>query len=113
MMDAWQLATWEEYHDVRRLGRKTRLPEQRRRTLWSIFDRVTSRLRARCSMTRSNMFCWLASHLLDRERPPFDFALVDEAQDVSVAQFCFPQTPSVPRPGKWTPAHTLARISIR
>ncbi len=28
VVDAWQLSTWEEYRDVRRLGRKTRLPEQ-------------------------------------------------------------------------------------
>jgi hypothetical protein len=27
VVDAWQLDTWEVYRDVRRLGRKTRLPE--------------------------------------------------------------------------------------
>src|SRR5262245_40922136 len=27
VVDAWQLDTWEAYRDVRRLGRKTRLPE--------------------------------------------------------------------------------------
>lgn len=29
VVDAWQLDTWEAYRDVRRLGRKTRLPEGR------------------------------------------------------------------------------------
>ena len=28
VVDAWQLESWEAYRDVRRLGRKTRLPEQ-------------------------------------------------------------------------------------
>jgi hypothetical protein len=27
VVDAWQLATWESYRDVARLGRKTRLKE--------------------------------------------------------------------------------------
>jgi len=36
VVDAWQLDTWEAYRDVRRLGRKTRLPEPQRAVLWSI-----------------------------------------------------------------------------
>ncbi len=89
VVDAWQLRTWEEYRDVRRLGRKTRLPEQQRRTLWSIFDRVRSRLQARNLVTNADMFGRLASHLTDSEQRPFDFAVVDEAQDISVAQLRF------------------------
>ena len=46
VVDAWQLDTWEAYRDVRRLGRKTRLPEPQRAVLWSIFERVRSRLKA-------------------------------------------------------------------
>ena len=38
VVDAWQLMTWEEYRDVRRLGRKTRLPEPQRQKLWKIFS---------------------------------------------------------------------------
>ena len=34
----WQLATWEAYRDVARLGRKTRLPEAQRVVLWSILS---------------------------------------------------------------------------
>jgi hypothetical protein len=36
VVDAWQLESWEAYRDVRRLGRKTRLPEPQRVGLWSI-----------------------------------------------------------------------------
>lgn len=46
-MDAWQLDTWESYRDVARLGRKTRLGEQQRRQLWSIFERVRAALEER------------------------------------------------------------------
>ena len=37
VVDAWQLASWEDYRDVQRLGRKTRLAEKQRELLWSIF----------------------------------------------------------------------------
>ena len=32
-VDAWQLASWEDYRDVQRLGRKTRLSEKQRELL--------------------------------------------------------------------------------
>ncbi|MGB3848666.1 MAG: UvrD-helicase domain-containing protein, partial [Tunicatimonas sp.] len=35
VVDAWQLQSWEEYRDVRRLGRKTRLAEGKRQALWT------------------------------------------------------------------------------
>jgi mRNA-degrading endonuclease RelE of RelBE toxin-antitoxin system len=60
VVDAWQLTSWEEYRDVLRLGRKTRLPETHRVVLWSIFD-----------------------------HPPFGFVVVDEAQDITVSQLRF------------------------
>ena len=44
VVDAWQLDSWEAYRNVRRLGRKTRLPEQQRIVLWSIFGRVQGHL---------------------------------------------------------------------
>lgn len=47
VVDAWQLKTWEEYRDVVRLGRKTRLPEHQRAKFWLIFERVRSGLKAR------------------------------------------------------------------
>jgi superfamily I DNA/RNA helicase len=47
IVDAWQLETWEAYRDVTRLGRKTRLPEQRRLVLWTICEMVRSSLAER------------------------------------------------------------------
>jgi len=89
VVDAWQLDTWEAYRDVRRLGRKTRLPEAQRTVLWSIFDRVRSRLQAEGLITYAGMFRRLAEQLANGKRTPFDFAVVDEAQDINVAQLRF------------------------
>lgn len=89
VVDAWQLDTWEAYRDVVRLGRKTRLPEKQRAVLWSIFELVRTGLNARGLRTLSSMFSELAAQTKGRKHPPFDFAVVDESQDVSVAQLRF------------------------
>ncbi|MGH9855179.1 MAG: 3'-5' exonuclease, partial [Blastocatellia bacterium] len=89
VVDAWQLESWESYRDVRRLGRKTRLPEPQRAPLWAIFDRVRAQLNERGLITYAGLFSRLAAQLAEGKQPPFDFAVVDEAQDVSVAQLRF------------------------
>jgi mRNA-degrading endonuclease RelE of RelBE toxin-antitoxin system len=89
VVDAWQLETWEAYRDVRRLGRKTRLAEQPRAVLWSIFERVRTRLSAEKLNTYSGLFTKLAAAMAESKKRPFDFAVVDEAQDISVAHLRF------------------------
>jgi mRNA-degrading endonuclease RelE of RelBE toxin-antitoxin system len=89
VVDAWQLETWEAYRDVVRLGRKTRLPEKQRAVLWSIFERVRLSLKSRNLITHADLFSRLAVHVAKSKHPPFDFAIVDEAQDVSIAQLRF------------------------
>jgi mRNA-degrading endonuclease RelE of RelBE toxin-antitoxin system len=89
VVDAWQLESWESYRDVVRLGRKTRLQEAQRIVLWSIFERVRLALRARGLVTYSDVFSRAALKLKEIAHPPFDFAVVDEAQDVSVPQLRF------------------------
>jgi len=88
VVDAWQLNTWKAYRDVVRLGRKTRLPEKQRVLLWSIFERVRAGLKAEGLLTYSDLFSQLATTLA-ANHPPFEFAVVDEAQDISVAQLRF------------------------
>ncbi|HEY6340238.1 MAG TPA: 3'-5' exonuclease [Bryobacteraceae bacterium] len=89
VVDAWQLQSWESYRDVLRLGRKTRLKESQRAILWSIFERVRAALGRRGLITFPEMFGRVAAKLQDGKNPPFDFAVVDEAQDVDVAQLRF------------------------
>lgn len=99
VVDAWQLDSWEAYRDVRRLGRKTRLPEAQRATLWSVFAQVKAQLDGQGLVTRAGMYSRLAGALALRNHPPFEFAVIDEAQDISVAQLRFlaafgPQSPN-------------------
>ncbi len=89
VVDAWQLQSWEEYRDVRRLGRKTRLSEQQRLMLWAVFEQVKSGLREQGLLTQAEIFSSLARELKARRNPPFDFAVVDEAQDINVSQLRF------------------------
>lgn len=89
VVDAWQLETWEAYRDVRRLGRKTRLPESQRAALWSIFERLRSKLGDRELVTDAGVFNRLASEFAHGKHSPFEFTVVDEAQDIGVAQLRF------------------------
>jgi superfamily I DNA/RNA helicase len=89
IVDAWQLDSWEDYRDVTRLGRKTRLPEPQRAVLWSIFDHVRAGLAIRNLITRAGLFSRLAPVVAKSKHPPFDFAVVDEAQDLSIAHLRF------------------------
>lgn len=86
VVDAWQLDAWEAYRDVKRLGRKTRLPEARRRMLWAIFEQVRSSLKERDLITLMEMYAELTAHIASAKHPPFEFAVIDEAQDINVAQ---------------------------
>lgn len=86
VVDAWQLTSWDDYRDVKRLGRKTRLSEAQRQALWQVFEGVQSRLDAAGLMTQARLFTELASKLAQLKHPPFDYVVVDEAQDVSVSQ---------------------------
>jgi UvrD-like helicase C-terminal domain/AAA domain len=89
IVDARQLKDWESYRDVRRLGRKTRLPEPQRAILWSIFETVRDRLQSERFITQAELFTQLTDQVAARKYPPFDFVVVDEAQDVSIAQLRF------------------------
>ncbi|MGH7991396.1 MAG: UvrD-helicase domain-containing protein, partial [Limisphaerales bacterium] len=87
--DAWQLTSWEAYRDVVRLGRKTRLPEQQRKLIWQVFEKVRASLAAKNLLTQAEMFTKLAAAIQKDKKPPFDFAIVDEAQDIGVAHLRF------------------------
>jgi mRNA-degrading endonuclease RelE of RelBE toxin-antitoxin system len=89
VVDAWQLDSWECYRDVARLGRKTRLPEKQRRAFWAVFERVRASLKEQRLVTIAELYGRLAARLAGGERSPYDFVVVDEAQDVSVAQLRF------------------------
>ena len=73
VVDAWQLASWAEYRDVPRLGRKTRLSERQRSVLWSIFSNVSDALDERGLLTEPRLFGRLEQRLAKLTHPPFEF----------------------------------------
>lgn len=89
VVDAWQISEWEQYRDVKRLGRKTRMSESQRAILWQIFAIALSELNRSNLLTPSTIFSRLAKLESTRKSPLFDFCVVDEAQDVSVLQLRF------------------------
>ncbi len=89
MVDAWQLDSWEGYRDVKRLGRKTRLSESHRATLWSIFAKVHTQMETLGVITYAGIFSRLAETPAISQNTPFEFVVVDESQDISVAQLRF------------------------
>lgn len=89
VVDAWNLETWEDYRTVKRLGRRSRLPEAQREILWKIFQHARGMLHEEKLVTQATLFGRLAKKLPNLNRPTFDYVVVDEAQDVSVAELRF------------------------
>ena len=89
VVDAWQLRSWDEYRDVSRLGRKTRIGGKQREILWSIFERVRAGLAERRAVTWSDIFGRLTESLTQKGAGPYDYAVIDEAQDLGVAEARF------------------------
>jgi len=89
VVDAWQLRSWDEYRDVSRLGRKTRIGGKQREALWAIFERVRAGLVERRIVTWSDVFGRLTESLTAKGARPYDFAVIDEAQDLGVAEARF------------------------
>jgi hypothetical protein len=89
VVDAWQVTSWEAYRDVPRLGRKTRLPEKARMMLWSTFEKVQQDLGSRGLLTEAGLFTQLALRVAQSKHPAFEYVVIDESQDVSVAELRF------------------------
>lgn len=89
VVDPWQIDSWEGYRDVRRLGRKTRLPEAQRALIWQVMEKVQVELALRGKITRASMFAKLSDAARKRTHHPYDFAVIDESQDISVPQLRF------------------------
>ena len=71
------------------MGEKIRLSVERRSMLWPIFEQVNSELRSQGLVTPAGLFNSLAARIKERRNRPYDFVVVDEAQDISVAQLRF------------------------
>lgn len=89
LVDAWSLHDPEAYAQVPRIGRRTRLGPRQRVSAWAVFAFVRERLAARGVMTIADVYGRLTRWIDEGGRLPFTHVVVDEAQDLSVAQARF------------------------
>lgn len=89
VIDAWQIPSLPEYQEIARVGRRTRLSSGHRDTLWPLFNGIRENLSRYGKKTLSEVYTNLADVLDAGKHAPYDFAIIDEAQDLSVAQLRF------------------------
>lgn len=89
LVDAWGLLDAEAYAAVPRIGRRTRLGPKQRESAWAVFAFVRERLSTRGVVTTADIYGRLTRWVEDGGQLPFTHVVVDEAQDLSVAQARF------------------------
>ena len=89
VIDAWQIATPEAYAEVPRMGRKNRLGAKQRERLWQVFSTVRKNLAERGLTTQAGIFSSVTDIYRGRDDKPFTHIVVDEAQDLGVAELWF------------------------
>ncbi len=89
VVDGWGVQDEAAYLEIARHGRRSRLPAERRARLWQLFESARGDLAARNLATPAQMFHALARHFREGAPAPYDFVLVDEAQDVSAPELAF------------------------
>lgn len=86
IVDAWNLSNLNSYANVPRIGRRNRLGSKQREALWPVFETTRRTLKARGFLTQSQLFAAVETEFKDREEKPFTHVIVDEAQDLGVAE---------------------------
>ena len=89
VVDAWQIADVDAYARVPRLGRKNRMSAGQRERLWPVFAAVRASLAKRGLVTWPEVYGRVATHYAARAAKPFSHIVVDEAQDLGVAELRF------------------------
>lgn len=86
VIDPRQVSSLEQYADAPRLGRKSRLGQRQREALWPVFETARAALIGQGLLTRPMLFNALADHFSGRPDKPFTNIVVDEAQDLGIAE---------------------------
>jgi len=82
IVDAWNVMDADAYRELPRLGRKQRMAANRRDALWEVFSQVRERLQRETLTTEAAC----AHALREVGQLPYTHIIVDEAQDISVAE---------------------------
>ena len=86
VVDAWNLIDLDSYANVPRIGRKSRLGAKQRETLWPVMEAARQALAARRLLTASQLYAAVEASCRARDEKPFTHVIVDEAQDLGVAE---------------------------
>lgn len=89
VVDAWGIDGLERYATVPRLGRRSPLGPKQRERLWSVFEPVAASLRQQGLFTRAGVYRHLTAHYAEADSKPFDYIVIDEAQDLGPAELAF------------------------
>lgn len=89
VIDTWRIDSEEAYAVVPRMGRKNRLGARQREKLWEIFARVRESLARRGLLSPSGLFEAVTLTYATRAEKPFTHIVVDEAQDLGIAELRF------------------------
>lgn len=89
LVDAWGVTDPDSYATLPRIGRRTRLGPKQREAAWAVFDDVRTQMTGRGLVTRAMIYDRLTDWLEDGGTIPFEHVVVDEAQDLTVAQVRF------------------------
>jgi superfamily I DNA/RNA helicase len=88
IIDPWQIADQDAYLAIARSGRGTALDQAERSRLWPVFAAARQHLATRGLLTPASLFAAVADHYAGAKRP-FSHILVDEAQDLGIAELRF------------------------
>lgn len=87
LVDAWGVQNLDDYVRLPRIGRRTRLGPRQRESAWEVFDYLRAYLNENDFVTRAMVYRSLSDGAV--EKIQFDHVVVDEAQDLTVAQVRF------------------------
>ena len=57
--------------------------------LWSMFEKVSKEIVSQSILTQADLFAKVRESIISDGRSPFDFIIVDEAQDIGVPELRF------------------------
>jgi superfamily I DNA/RNA helicase len=89
LVDAWGVESEESYAGIPRTGRRTRLGPKQREAAWNVFAHMRSALKARNFVTQAEIYGRLSALVRDGAGLGLSYVVVDEAQDLTVAQVRF------------------------
>ena len=89
VVDAQQVCNLDEYLTAPRLGRRTGLSAKQRTMIWPIFQHVIDGMAERGLVTDAVIFRKLTEEYGKAGQSPFEYTIVDEAQDINPSQLRF------------------------